>query len=158
MTTGMSSLAEHVLQDHLASGRFRSGVASGRWRFIALDWPYLICGVTASDSIEYGMRFECSNYPQSPVTGQPWDADANKPLPFDRWPSGKARIPLAFNPAWHNGICLYLPCDRISIEGHANWLQEHPSLVWDPAVGIVHYLRVVHDLLNSGDYLGRKNV
>ncbi|MGA2795357.1 MAG: hypothetical protein ABSE69_17895, partial [Roseiarcus sp.] len=60
------------------------------------------------------------------------------------------------NPNWKNGACLYLPCDRQSIEGHANWCQEHPSLIWDPAIGVVHYLRVVHDLLNSGDYGGRR--
>ena len=52
-------------------------------------------------------------------------------------------------------IMSLLPCDRQSIEGHENWHGEHPSLIWDPTVGIVHYLRIVHDLLNSGDYLGR---
>ena len=35
---------------------------------------------------------------------------------------------MAFNPGWKNGSCLYLPCDRQSIEGHANWHGEHPSL------------------------------
>jgi hypothetical protein len=102
------------------------------------------------------LRFECGDYPRTPPTARPWDIERDAPLSHDRWPTGRERVPLAFNPGWKNGACLYLPCDRQSIEGHANWFQEHPSLIWDPAIGVVHYLRVVHDLLNSGDYGGRR--
>ena len=154
----MTSLStpERVLATHLAGGRFLSGAAAGRWRHVSTNWPHAVFGVTAADGAEFGLRFECSDYPRTPATAQPWDLESHAPLSFERWPTGQNRIPLAFNPRWKNGVCLYLPCDRLSIEGHANWYQEHPSLVWSPTLGVVHYLRVVHDLLNSGDYGGRR--
>lgn len=147
---------EAVFREHLAGGRFRSGVAAARWRLISVAWPYAVFAVRAADGIEYGLRFECGNYPHSPATARPWDVERDAPLDPNLWPRGSHRIPLAFNPAWKNGSCLYLPCDRGSIEGHQNWMHEHPSLLWNPALGVVHYLRVVHDLLNSGDYGGRR--
>jgi hypothetical protein len=147
---------EAVLTAHVAGGRFRSGAAGGRWRFVSVAWPYAVFGVRARDGIEYGLRFECGDYPRTPATARLWDLGLDGPLAIDRWPTGRDRIPLAFNPGWKNGSCLYLPCDRQSIEGHANWYQQHPSLVWDPTLGVIHYLRVVHDLLNSGDYGGRR--
>lgn len=147
---------EAVFRAHLDSGPFRCGAATGRWRFVSVTWPYAIITVRAADDIEYGLRFECSDYPRNAPTARPWDVVQNAPLTHNLWPTGRERIPLAFNPSWKNGACLYLPCDRQSIEGHVNWFQEHPSLIWDPATGIVHYLRVVHDLLNSGDYGGRR--
>lgn len=147
---------EAIFRAHLVGGRFRSGSAADRWRFVSVSWPHAVFAVWAADGIEYGLRFECEGYPRTPATARPWDIELNAPLAFDRWPTGRDRIPLAFNPGWKNGSCLYLPCDRQSIEGHANWYQEHPSLVWDPSLGFVHYLRVVHDLLNSGDYGGRR--
>jgi hypothetical protein len=147
---------EAVFRAHLVGGRFRSGSAAGRWQLVSVSWPHAVFGVRASDGIEYGLRFDCEGYPRTPSTARPWDIELDAPLAFDKWPTGHDRIPLAFNPGWKNGSCLYLPCDRQSIEGHANWYQEHPSLVWDPSLGFVHYLRIVHDLLNSGDYGGRR--
>lgn len=149
---------EAVFLIHLTGGRFRSGAAAGRWRAVSVTWPYAVFGVRGADGVEYGLRFECGDYPRTPPTARPWDIERDAPLSHDRWPTGRERVPLAFNPSWKNGACLYLPCDRQSIEGHANWFQEHPSLIWDPALGVVHYLRVVHDLLNSGDYGGRRAV
>ena len=145
---------EAVFRVHLAGGSFRSGAAAGRWQLVSVSWPYAVFGVRAADSVEYGLRFECGDYPRTPATARPWDIELDVPLTFDKWPTGRERVPLAFNPGWKNGSCLYLPCDRQSIEGHASWYQQHPSLVWDPSLGVVHYLRVVHDLLNSGDYGG----
>lgn len=145
---------EAVFRTHLDGGRYLSGVAAGRWRLVSVSWPYAVFTVRAADGVEYGLRFECKDYPHTPATACPWDIGIDAPLSFDKWPKGRERIPLAFNPGWKNGSCLYLPCDRQSIEGHANWYQEHPSLVWNPTLGIVHYLRIVHDLLNSGDYGG----
>ena len=145
-----------VFQAHLEGGRYRSGAAAGRWRLVSVAWPHVVFAVRAADDEEYGLRFECSSYPRTPATARPWDLELDAPLAHNRWPTGQARVPLAFNPGWKNGGCLYLPCDRQSIEGHENWLNEHPSLIWDPNLGVVHYLRIVHDLLNSGDYGGRR--
>jgi len=151
-----TSVEEAVFLAHLAGGSFRLGAAGGRWRSVSVTWPHAVFGVRAADGIEYGLRFECANYPQTPPTARPWDVARDTPLAPELWPTGQARVPLAFNPGWKNGSCLYLPCDRQSIEGHANWYNEHPSLIWDPSIGIVHYLRIVHELLNSGDYGGRR--
>lgn len=147
---------EPVFRAHIAGGRFRSGSAAGRWRLVAVNWPYAVFGVRAADGVEFGFRFEFTNYPHTPATARPWDLDRDAALAQNLWPTGRERIPLAFNPQWKNGSCLYLPCDRQSLDGHPQWHHQHPSLLWNPSLGVVHYLRVVHDLLNSGDYGGRR--
>ena len=145
---------ERMLRLHLESGRFRSGTAAGWWRLVSLAWPHLVIGIKARDGIEYGFRFHCADYPHTAVTAQPWDLEQNARLPANRWPKGHARVSYAFNPGWKNGTCLYLPCDRLSIQGHENWRHEHPALLWDPQKGICKYLGIIHELLNSSDYGG----
>ncbi len=103
---------------------------------------------------EYGFRFECSGYRQTPATAQPWDVQADTPLPFGRWPIGKSILPSIFRPDWKGGQCLYLPCDRLSLEGHDNWRNEHPSRLWQPRRGIISYLEQLYDLFHQGDYSG----
>lgn len=157
MVDALLSVDEQMLRHHLESGRFISGVASNWWRLVSLEWPYVVIAVMARDSIEYGFRFHCSDYPQTPVTAQPWDFHFNTPLSVDKWPTGRSRVPLAFNPNWKNGTCLYLPCDRLSIAGHDPWRTQHPELLWDPDKGICKYLGIIHEYLNSSDYEGRRN-
>ena len=147
---------QQMLRLHLESGRFRSGVASGWWRLVALKWPYVSIGVTARDGIEYGFRFHCQDYPRTAATAQPWDLEADCPLPPARWPTGRGRVVLAFNPGWHNGTSLYLPCDRDAINGHDKWRHEHPALLWEPEKGLCKYLGIILELLNSSDYGGRR--
>jgi hypothetical protein len=103
---------------------------------------------------EFGLRFECSGYPQIAVTAQPWDLATDAPLAHRNWPRGKLILPSVFRPDWQGGSCLYLPCDRISINGHDVWVHQHPSRLWQPARGILCYLEQVHDLLNQDDYTG----
>jgi hypothetical protein len=146
---------EAALARDLGSGRFRTGVAMGRWRQLYFGFPYVVIAVTAADESEIALRFECGNYPQAAVTAQPWDALRGVPLARELWPKGTSRIPLAFNPDWKGGTCLYLPCDRQSIEGHDHWRMQHPALLWEPARGICKYLGIVHQLLNTADYGGR---
>lgn len=148
--------AEAALRADLGKGRFVSGERAGRWRLVRIAWPHVVVTVTAADGVAYGLRFECSDYPRTPVTAQPWDVEADAPLAAGLWPRGVARIPLAFNPDWRGGSCLYLPCDRFSIEGHENWRSEHPALLWEPARGLCKYLGIVHQMLNSADYGGRR--
>ena len=57
-----------------------------------------------------------------------------------------------FRTDWKNGTALYLPCDRESFVGHDNWRHEMPSKIWRPGDGIVQYLELVHELLQSRDY------
>jgi hypothetical protein len=151
---------ELVFRAHLEAGPFQSGVDRGRWRLLSIAWPYAVIAVSAAERpggpAEYALRFECSNYPQAPPSAQPWDAERGAPLEHARWPGGRSRLPLAFNPNWKGGQCLYLPCDRLSIDGHDGWRSQHPSLIWSPAGDITQYLRIVYDLLNSSDYTGRR--
>ena len=149
---------ERVFRAHLEAGPFQSGVDRGRWHLLSVDWPHAVIAVRAAERpagpSEYEFRFELSNYPENPPTAQPWDRVRTAPLEHARWPGGRSRLPLAFNPGWKNGECLYLPCDRLSIEGHDGWRSQHASMIWSSARDITQYLRVVHDLLNSGDYTG----
>ena len=156
MIEDLQPLDQRMLQFHLESGRFRAGVVAGRWRLVSLDWPNVFIGVNACDGIEYGFRFHSTDYPHTAVTAQPWNFENNSRLPEERWPTGQNRVSYAFNPGWKRGTCLYLPCDRQSIEGHENWRNEHPALLWDPKKGICKYLGIIHELLNSTDYGGRR--
>jgi hypothetical protein len=147
-----------VLEQHVSAPEFRCGQMEGRWRHVATSWPNVLIAVGAAQRPnapnEYGFRFECTGYPQSPPTCQPWDLTANAPLPAQRWPTGRSIVPSVFRPGWRNGTCLYLPCDRTAIEGHVNWQHEHAGRLWNPVRGIVCYLEQLHDLLIQDDYTG----
>jgi hypothetical protein len=152
------SLDEKVFRAHLERGPFQSGVDRGRWRLITVDWPHAVIAVRAAERVngpaEYSFRFLLNDYPQTPPTAQPWKAEQGAALNFAHWPGGRSRVPLAFNPGWKNGVCLYLPCDREAIIGHDPWRTQHPEMIWSPAGDITQYLRIVYDLLNSEDYTG----
>jgi hypothetical protein len=147
-----------LLEIDLAAPGFRCGQIEGKWRHIETNWPHSLIAVAAAARAdapdEYVFRFECSGYRQTPVTGQPWDLSANKPLAPARWPKGRSIVPSVFNPDWKEGQCLYLPCDRMSIEGHPNWLHVYPNRLWQPSRGIICYLEQIHDLINQSDYSG----
>jgi hypothetical protein len=149
---------ERVFRAHLDAGPFQSGVDRGRWRLLSVAWPHAVIAISAAERpggpVEYALRFECTNYPQSPPTAQLWDVACDAPLKPALWPGGRTRVPLAFNPGWKGGQCLYLPCDRLSIEGHDGWRSQHPAMIWSPAGDITQYLRIVYELLTSSDYTG----
>lgn len=157
MTTAPSP--DRLLLEHdLAQPEMRCGEVEARWRHVATAWPHAIFAVAApprpNGPKEFGFRFECSGYRQIPVTGQPWDLDADTPLPRAKWPTGTTVVPSVFRPDWQNGSCLYIPCDRVSIQGHTNWPAAHPSRLWNPARGIICYLEQLYELFNQGDYTG----
>jgi hypothetical protein len=142
-----------AFEGDVAKARFRLGQAEGRWRLLGVTWPFSLIGVTAKDGREYVLRFDCGGYPQTVPTAVPWDVIRQSLLAFDSWPRSKGgRLGAVFNHNWKNGTALYLPCDREAIAGHENWRTEMPSKLWNPTVGIVHYLELVHELLNCGDY------
>jgi hypothetical protein len=109
--------------------------------------------VAARDEHEYVLRFDCSGYPQNPPTARLWDSGKNAPLDVASWPKGDGRIASVFRSDWKAGTALYLPCDRAAIEGHDNWRTQHPSKIWCPSKGIAQYLEIVHELLQSKDYV-----
>lgn len=147
-----------MLEQDLAAPEFRCGEIEGRWRFVSLSWPHVIVSVSAparsQSPDEYAFRFECTGYRQTPVTAQPWEIISNGPLPARVWPTGPSMVPSVFRPEWKQGLCLYLPCDRMSIEGHEGWRNDHPSRMWQPERGIVCYLEQIYELFHESDYSG----
>ncbi|MER8674601.1 hypothetical protein [Mesorhizobium sp. M0037] len=144
---------ERALRADLGKPAFRLAQSEGRFRLINIAWPIAVIGVTASDGHEFALRFDCSGYPATAPTARVWDAERNTAPAIGQWPKSKGgRVKAVFRPDWKDGSALYLPCDRVSREGHDNWLQETPTMIWRPDRGILQYLEIVHELLNCGDY------
>jgi hypothetical protein len=147
-----------LLEQDLAAPEFRCGEIEGRWRSVAICWPHVILAVSApvrpGAPSEFGFRFECTGYRQNPAIGQPWDIGNSRPLPSAQWPTGPSLVSAIFRPDWKQGHCLYLPCDRMSIQGHENWRNEHPSRLWQPERGIICYLEQIYELFHQSDYSG----
>lgn len=147
-----------VLEAALAASSFRAGELEGRWRIVAMTWPHALIAVSAPPNpnapAEFCFRFDCTGYPQLPVSAQPWNLQTNGPLAPKDWPAGGAIVASVFRPEWREGRCLYLPCDRLSIEGHPDWITVHPSRLWNPTRGIVCYLEQLYDLFHQSDYSG----
>lgn len=146
---------ERVLRAHLELGPFLSGVAKGRWRLVEIAWPYVTFAVSAAQREnspeEFFVRFELSNYPQDSPTADLWDMDSSAKLDQSKRPYGSARVSKAFRA---DRSSLYLPCDRLEIAQHPEWLGVHPSMLWSSDGDITQYLRIIHELLNSVDYSG----
>ena len=151
-------LDERVFRAHVRAGPFQSGLDRGHWRLVSITWPYAIISVSAAARSgapdEYTLRFDLAGYPQSAPTARPWDADQDAPLPSARWPHGQSRVPQAFRPDWQGGSALYMPCDRVSFQGHDAWQSQHPHMLWKPTGDITQYLGIIHELLTSSDYSG----
>ena len=150
----MSAPDLRAFEADVVMAAFRLGEVENRWRQIETAWPFVLIAVTARDQREYVFRFDCQGYPQTAPTGGPWDQSRNAILEFDYWPRGDGgRVSAVFRTDWKGGAALYLPCDRESYAGHKNWRHEMPSKIWRPDDGIVHYLELVHELLNCRDYM-----
>jgi hypothetical protein len=149
---------ERAFQADVQSASFLLGVRDQRWRLAApVEWPLVYIAVAAAERAkapkEYVFRFNCAGYPRG-VTASLWDL-ARKALPaITEWPSGRSRVPSVFRPDWKSGTALYVPCDSVSIQGHDAWHTKHPSQCWSEKIGIVRYLEVLSELLNSSDYSG----
>lgn len=149
----MSPPDERAFLNDIGKPAFRLAEAEGRWRVTSAAWPFVFVAVTAADGRQYILRLDCAGYPQQPPTGGPWDPEKNAVLAFTRWPQSKGgRVATVFRTGWKNGTALYIPCDRESIAGHDNWRGEMPSKIWRPDLGLIQYLELVHELLNSPDY------
>jgi hypothetical protein len=153
-----SSPEQALFDEDLAAPEFRCGEIEGRWRHVSTTWPHVILAVAAPERarspLEYGFLFECTGYRQNPATAQPWDVGANRPLPGDQWPTGPVMVSAIFRPDWKNGQCLYLPCDRMSIEGHDGWRTTYPNRIWQPERGIICYVEQIYELFHQSDYSG----
>ena len=134
-------------------GAFRAGIAARKWRLDFIQWPIAYIAVQARDERWFILRFDCTNYPVGLPTACLWDRERAARLALDLWPQSRGgRVGAVFNPAWKDGTALYLPCDREASAGHDAWLTTLPELIWRPADGIVQYLEIAYELLNSYDY------
>lgn len=162
MTVLLRRPDEQAFLDEVTEGGFQLAVHLGRWRIVRIAWPIVVVEITAAPRDgapnAYAFRFDCAGYPQDPPTARPWLPATGTALPFDQWPTGALRVSAVFRPDWEHGSCLYAPCDRVTIAGHANWRQEHPAYIWRPERGLQQYLEFLHELLNSVDYKGVRGV
>lgn len=151
-----ASPAEVLFHEDLAGAEYAAGEDRGYWRLVSVHWPYAVFEVAAAPRagapVAYCLRFNLDGYPQAP-TAQPWDAEADGALPASRWPGGGDRIGRAFNPAWRPDA-LYVPMDRLAIDGHHDWPTKYAAHIWDPARDVSQYLRLVYDLLHDDTYGG----
>jgi len=143
---------ERAFRSHVERPDFPIGEAKGQWRLVSIDWPHPVITVRAHDGTDWAFRFDLRGYPAALPNARPWDLASNAPLASNRWPRGTGRVAAAFNPNW-NAAALYLPCDRLALAGHEQWLVQHPEKAWSPSRGIIHYLEIIHDLLASHQHL-----
>jgi hypothetical protein len=109
-------------------------------------------GRIAGERPKYALRFDLTNYDAAP-TACPWDVESQEPLAPNRWPTG-GELARVFNPDW-NATALYMPMDRVALEGHDVWLSAPAAYLWQAGgEGIAQYLRVISDLLRSEQYSG----
>ena len=152
-TTPLGAPDERAFRADAAKAALRLAAAEGRFQVDSIAWPVMIATIRAADDTCYALRFDCAGYPASPPTARLWDIARGAPLAHAAWPRSKGgRVQAVFRPDWKGGTALYLPCDRVSIEGHDNWHRETPTMIWNPAKGIIQYLEIVYELLNCSDY------
>lgn len=148
---------ERALRAALETAGFQSGVDSGRWRLVKLEWPIGIFAVSAAERPnsprEFGLRVDLSRYPDQAPTATPWDLDIDTQLTSEKRPQG-ARASHVFRTDWERGEALYAPWDRVALNGHSDWSAQHPEDVWHPGRDIAFVLERVHELLNADDYAG----
>lgn len=147
---------ERLFRDDAANGDFAAGGDRGYWRVHSLCWPAAIIEVAAAprenSPNSYTLRFDLTGYPEAP-TAQFWDLQVDAPLAASEWPGGGERTMRAFNPGW-NPNALYLPVDRLALQGHDTWRTMPGNHAWDSSGDITQYVRLVHELLNEECYTG----
>jgi hypothetical protein len=121
---------QRAFEADIAKAVFRLGALEERWRLHSVSWPFVVIEVPARDGRWYALRFDCAGYPQTVPTAGPWDTTQNTILQFNQWPRGNGgRVTAVFRTDW-----------------------KMPSKIWRPSEGLVQYLELVYELLNSRDY------
>ncbi len=144
-------LSYDLFQNHTKIPEFLSGEIEGRWGINNLEigplWPISIFWVQSSTENKYYFKFDFSNYPKIAPTSVIWDVDNKCPLDPSKRPKNTKRAIQAFK-VWGKECC-YLPCDRLAIQGHGNWSQLHPNLIWNPNTDtFLKYLNELYQILN----------
>lgn len=151
----MTELAAHMLDADLASGEVELGIHRGWWTIDAVEFPIVVVSfavpVTLYPPGRLTLRIDCTDFPQQAPTAHPIDAASRAILDAGSRPT-HGRCAMTFRCDWEDGRALYLPVDRVALNGHPNWRQEHTHEAWDPARGIVQFLRLVRrDLIDDPD-------
>lgn len=155
----MTPPEERTIREHLAGGRFRAGVAAGRWRLVSLSWPHACIGISAArrenSPVEFAVRFELTGYPHTAPTGGIWDIERHASLAPESRPKG-ARVAQLFRvDGWAGGsTAMYAPWDRLGLQSHPDWATKYPLQAWMPSRDLSFILEQVHEVLNADDYLG----
>jgi hypothetical protein len=150
---------EAAFRKDLESGAFQFGLLEGYWEIPPAPpaaWPYWFVTVRSNLPTVNGgaitLRFTLDGYPARPPQATPWDLAKNAPLTAADYPKGPRTLTQAFNPNWHGGQALYLPCDRSARDGHPAWKTQHPDYYWQPTFTIATYLQCVRRCLNPFRY------
>jgi len=143
-----------IWERDIGAASFLEGVARNRWSIVSLDWPFALFGITARDGRIFYLRLNFAGYPTAPPTGGLWDPETETVPALNQWPTGDAVFVSVFNRGWQNGLALYMPLDRVSLNGHHDWPAQYPHLMWQPDRGLVQYIGEVHRLLNARGYHG----
>jgi len=147
---------ERLFRADIADGEFAGGEDRGYWRLRSIEWPCAVIEVTAAPRAgapeSFGFRFELTGYLEAP-TAQLWDVEADAPLEPTRWPAGGPRHTAAFNPGWRTDA-IYIPMDRLALEGHDPWKAMHTAYLWDSGRDITQYVRLLHGMLTEEGYTG----
>ena len=143
--------SEEVFQEHLNSAEYLSGQMEDSWGLTENEegpkWPFAVFWVIAKTGKKYFFRFDLNGYNEHAPTALLWNDAANVPLEQGEWPNWNKRTQQVFRP-WGKQ-CLYLPCDRMAIQGHKDWPQKHAYLVWKSYEDtIVKYLIELYQILN----------
>ena len=143
--------AEEVFQGHLNNAEYLSGVMDQSWGNVSnskgLQWPLAIFWVMAKNGIKYFFRFDLQGYNEHAPTAILWDIEKSLPLEQSKWPSWNKRTKQVFR-KWGKE-CLYLPCDRLALQGHNNWNQQHAYLTWKAYQdSFTKYLVELYQILN----------
>jgi hypothetical protein len=145
-------ISRRRLESDLRAAPIQVGVARGQWDIVRADFPVVVIRVSAAE-VTYApgwlwLRFDLTGYPDDAPTACPWDPTTETKLGAKR-PGGR-RATYVFRANWENGEAVYIPCDRRAWLNHeAQWSEPHKDLLWEPAVGIVKYLTVVHTILTE---------
>ena len=149
---------ERVLRQHVASARFQEGVDRGRWQVLGdIAWPVVMIALTAgprdSAPSEYVLRFDLAGYPESAPTATPWNPKTGNVLESALRPKGE-RVGHVFRADWNGGRALYAPFDRVALNGHSSWKNQHPRRIWNSSKDLSWLLQILHEMLNNDDYTG----
>ncbi len=124
MTATAMAPDERAFRADVDAGPFLTGVDRGRWELVDISWPYAFINVAAAPRAgapsAYLFRFDLSGYPNVAATACLWDARQSRQASEAERPK-VTWTPSPFRHDWESGGALYLPCDRVAIEGHTNW-------------------------------------